>query len=390
MRFVSRLLIFVYLSILVLQVGMVYADDEVAIAPPPMPTSFQGVAFLSDGSFVPEGLTIILRFADVQSVEVDQYGNIRGLVGDNGKYAPVLAEPSNASYDASDITFYLSRLGIEVQAEESYVLDADSGFPVINRNFILTFPNLPPLPTPTPTPTPISTSTPIPTPVSDASIFSGKITVAGQKVPATAVLVAKIGEYESYPALIEGNEYSNLVVAPGDFSFLGEEINFVLNGVKSDKVTIFESGKVVSDFNLIFEGLPTPTPVPTSTPIPPAIPTVTPVPMPTFTPIPTPIPTPILVPTPIPTLTPVPTPTPIPSPVPSPIPTSTPTQESLDSGGPDIEKPSPTPSPTPVPDGGFCLFSPDRPFSSGVGNLMFLLAPLGMTVGIKQYKRRKK
>ena len=62
-------------------------------------------------------------------------------------------------------------------------------------------------------------------------------------VPENAVLVAKIGEYESYPALIEGNEYSSLVVAPGDFSFLGEEIEFVLNGIKSNKVSTLKAGR---------------------------------------------------------------------------------------------------------------------------------------------------
>ena len=377
--FVTRFLVLGYVSILALGVGIAYADDDISANPPPLPTSFQGVASLSDGSFVPEGFEIILRFGDRQSLRVDRFDNIRGLVGEDGKYSPLLAEPPDESYDGNEITFYLSRLGIEVQAEEAYVLDTDLGFPEINKDFILTFPNLPPLPTPTPTPTPTftptPTSTPVPTstPASDASVFSGNITVAGMNVPENAVLVAKIGEYESYPALIEGNEYSSLVVAPGDFSFLGEEIEFVLNGIKSNKVSTFESGTVVSGFNLIFEGLPTPTPVPTSTPTPTATPTVTPIP--TDTPVPTPTPTPIFTPTPTYTPLPVPTATVVPTPV----------QESFD-----VETPTPIPTPTPVPDGGFCLFSPNRPLSSGVGNLMFLLAPLGMAVGIKQYNRRKR
>jgi len=381
--FVTRFLVLGYVYILALGVGIVHADDDIPANPPPLPTSFQGVASLSDGSFVPEGFEISLRFGDRQSLRVDRFDNIRGLVGEDGKYSPLLAEPPDESYDGNEITFYLSRLGIEVQAEESYVLDTDLGFPKINKDFILTFPNLPPLPTPTPTPTPTftptPTSTPVPTstPASDASVFSGNITVAGMNVPENAVLVAKIGEYESYPALIEGNEYSSLVVAPGDFSFLGEEIEFVLNGIKSNKVSTFESGTVVSGFNLIFEGLPTPTPVPTSTPSPTATPTITPIP--TDTPVPTPSSTPM----PIPTLVPTPMPTYTPVPVPTATAVPTPVQESFD-----IE--TPTPTPTPVPDGGFCLFSPNRPLSSGVGNLMFLFAPLGMAVGIRQYNRRNR
>ena len=187
MRLLTVFSIVVYASILAIQPGTAYADDGWATDAPPLPTAFQGVASLADATFVPEGFTIVLRFGDQQSVEVDQFGNIRGLVGKNGKYAPVLAEPKDDSYDGNEITFYLIRLGIEVQAEETYVLNAESDFPITERDFSLTFPNLPPLPTPTPTPTPTFTATPTstpiptPTPLSDASVFSGKITVAGRK-----------------------------------------------------------------------------------------------------------------------------------------------------------------------------------------------------------------
>jgi len=69
--FLTRLLVLGYVCILVLGVGTVHADDDVSADPPPLPTSFQGVASLSDGSFVPEGFEIVLRFGDRQSIRVD-------------------------------------------------------------------------------------------------------------------------------------------------------------------------------------------------------------------------------------------------------------------------------------------------------------------------------
>jgi hypothetical protein len=203
-------------------------------------------------------------------------------------------------------------------------------------------------------------------------VYSGKIIISGGTVPAEATLLARIGGQE-YSAFIDGESYRNLVVAPGDLSLVGQEIEFFLNGVASSATATYEGFSGGVELNLIFFSVPTPTPVPpTVTPVPPTAtpvpPTATPVP-PTATPVPpteTPAP-----PTPMP-----PTATPVP-PTATPVPTETPVP------------PMATPEPTSirVPIGGGCLATIDSPLAAGLGNLLLLVAPLGMIAGIRRFRR---
>ena len=56
----------------------------------------------------------------------------------------------------------------------------------------------------------------------------------GKVLSESAKLVAVIGDYETFPALIQGRRYINLVIAPPDQSYVGEEIIFRLDGVTSE------------------------------------------------------------------------------------------------------------------------------------------------------------
>ncbi|MCH8247894.1 MAG: hypothetical protein IH951_16030, partial [Bacteroidetes bacterium] len=145
-----------------------------------------------------------------------------------------------------------------------------SGVPALKSNFALSFP-APPTPTPTATPVP-PTATPTPLAALPA-LYSGFVIVAGGTVPDRPELVARIGDYQSLPASIDGEQYRNLVVDPDDIGLVGQTVEFFLNGVKARNTDAYESGKVDRDFDLVFIGLPTPTATPTvtptSTPVPP-------------------------------------------------------------------------------------------------------------------------
>jgi len=326
------------------------------------------------------------------------------------------------------ITFHLN--SDQALETATYIVTSQ---PQIKPNYNLTFP---PPPTPTPTATPVPTATPLPTatPITAfPSVYSGIVIVAGGTTPEDAVLVARIGDYESVPALVQDGAYLNLVVAPDDISLIGEPIEFFLNGVKSRSIDTYESGKTQKDFDLVFVGFPTPvpptpTPTPTQTqtatptPVPPtptATPTQTPTATPTRTPVPptptaTPTPTPTPVPpTPTPTATATATPTPTPAPAP---PTATPTATATATAAPTPTATPEPPSPTPVPPtatprtrtleppagipqlpgavrkdvggGGFCgsTFGNTTPLT-GLGNLLALFGPMGLLVVRRKMRR---
>ena len=305
-----------------------------------------------DGSPVPDGFLIVGRVGTYES---------EPIAVKDGSYVALVVGPPDSSFNGLNVTFHLD--GVQAQETDPYIALA---LPSIKSNFNLTFPKLP---EPTPTPTPV-TPTPTPTPLAaNPAVYSGPVVVAGATVPEGAVLVARIGPYQSLPAAIEGDEYKNLVVNPGDINLVGQTIEFFLNGVKSTNTDLYRSGSFVSGFVLVFEGVPTPTPIPpTPTPIPTATPTPTPVPpTPTSTAVP-PTPTP----TPTATATPVP-PTPVP-------PTATPTVVAVVA--------TPQPTPTPEPSGGGCSANPG-PVSAmaGLGNLLFLLAPLALVAGRRRWRR---
>ncbi len=310
-------------------------ESASAQSPPPIPHFFKGTVSVA-GQVPPDGHFLIAR--------IDTRYESESVAISGGAFTGLGVGPQDATTIGATITFFLDGV---IQADETATFTPDyrSGAE-FEQTIDLTFSMLPE-PTPTPTPEPTATPTITPTPVAaNPAVYSGPIVIAGGTVPENTTLIAQLGEYQSFPAVISGSAYINLVVAPGDHTLLGKPITFLLNGHPAAETDSYVSGKIDQNFPLVFVGLatptPTPTPVPTSTPTP--APTSTPTPVPTSTPTPvptsTPTPVPTSTPTPVPTSTPTPvptsTPTPVPTSTPTPVPTSTPT-------------PVPTSTPTPVP-----------------------------------------
>ena len=346
------------------------------VAPPPAPSVYRG-ALTAGGLPVPDGLTIVARIApgyETQPVTVT-----------NGRYSLLIVAPPDRTYLDKPITFHLDG----VQALETDRFQAAKSGPgntplVLNLRFSRL-----PEPTPTTTPEPTATPTLTPTPqVALPGVYSGSVVVAGIRVPPGSQLVARIGEYESFPAVIEEDDtYRNLVVDPHEFGLIGDTVTFYLNGVLSRTTDPYESGSIKKEFDLVFVGVPTATPTATATPVPPTptpTPTATPTPVPTATPTPvppTPTPTPTATPTPVPTATPTPvppTPTPTPRPTETPTPTSTPTP-------PAAVVPFVTTT-APAPPAGQCIAVSGAPLAAGLANLLFLIAPAGMILGYRRLR----
>ena len=87
------------------------------------------------------------------------------------------------------------------------------------------------------------------------SVYSGSIVVAGTQIPSDAVLTAKIGDYTSPPAIISGNSFQNLVVSPGNSTFIDKPIIFMLNNVQSEPINELYIPGSTNDINLVFVGL---------------------------------------------------------------------------------------------------------------------------------------
>ncbi len=284
---------------------------------PPIPIVYAGTVLVA-GSTPPDGLTLTAR------IEAGYEAEHVPIVG--GRFRGLTIGLDNSNLLGSVVTFYLNG---EVPSNQTVKL-VSLGVESLH----LTFPRFPtPPPTPTSTSTPVPTSTPTPRSALPAA-YSGPIVILGGTVSKDAELVARVGSYVSIPAVIDGNSYLNLVIAPNDPDLLGEEITFLLDGIEASTTDTYESGKITQNHTLVFVGVPTPTPTPTNTPTP--MPTSTPTPVPTSTPTPAPTSTPTLVPTSTPTPAPTSTPTPMPTSTPTPMPTSTPI-------------PVPTSTPTPVP-----------------------------------------
>lgn len=88
------------------------------------------------------------------------------------------------------------------------------------------------------------------------SIYSGTLVAAGTSIPSDATLKAKIGDYISPPALINGNNFQNLVISPDKPSYIGEPITFFLNDVKSEPTNETYVPGVTTNVTLAFIGLP--------------------------------------------------------------------------------------------------------------------------------------
>ena len=373
---------------------------------PRIPHVFTGEA-RAGGQPVPDGYTITARLHDYETAPV--------TVKD-GWYVSLLVSPQ-ANVPGGAITFHLEGT---VKADQTIVY-AEGG---LNLDFPLFFPSLP-APTPTPTPVP---PTPTPTvPSVSPAVYSGPIIVAGGSVPEGVTLVARVGGYESSPALIEGEQYRNLVVAPKDGRLAGQQVEFFLGESRSETVDTFSSGAFKTGFALVFVGLPQPTPTPTATPTPtptptppataPPEPTLTPTPTPTETPVPpTPTPTPAPTPTPEPAATAAATATPTATPVP-PTKTPTPTATAVPPTPARTPEPTATPTSTPVPptstptpgtvpatavaavgtptagpdveqDGGACSAAASVSPGTAAANATLMFAPLALLVGYRRLRRR--
>ena len=365
-----------YFTLILFGILLIFSSNNLN-ASTALPMQFSGSASLEDGSPVPDGYKVVAKVLDFQVYP----SNVN-----NGKYWALTVGPSGDSYVGATINFYLCYLGSDcteqgnILANESIPYLASTGLTVKN-DFNLTFPSLP---VPPPTPTPIVT-------VAEASTYSGFIIVADSVMPSGAQLIAKIGDYVSEPAVIAAPFYLDLIVDPKDLSFVGSTVEFYLNGFKARTTTTFISGEQKSiDIIIVGYPQPTPTPVPpTATPVPP---TATPIPP---TPTPTPVP-PTATPVP-PTATPVPptaTPVPLP-PTPTPIPISkkistklseiVPTATSVPSTATSVP---PTATPT-ESSGGGCFAAEETSFATGVVNMMFLLLPVGVLVGMRRKNQNK-
>jgi len=391
------------------------ADEQML----PAPVIYSGVAKAS-GAFVPAGLEIVAKVGSYVSlpVTVEDNGVYRGLfvlgyrVDEVGN--PVVED---GNFEGKTVTFHLH--GVESETTDTF---RESSVPSLKRDFDLLFKSLPeptPEPTPAPSATAIPTNTPAPTataiptntpaptataiptntPVPTATpilnptlvvpptiVYSGKIIVSGGTVPDGASLVARVGGLE-FSAFIEGETYRNLVVAP-NVGLFGRSIEFFLNQTKSTVIDTYQIGETGRSLDLIFVGLPSPTPTKTSTPIPThtpkpmstARPTATMTPVPTSTAIPPPRAT--LIPTLTAILTPMVTASPTPlatiSLTPTPLPSPTPTTVMITL--------APTPTATPIPSGGGCVPFLNASGTAGLANVLALLAPVGMIVGYRRIR----
>ena len=324
---------------------------------PPIPMVLGGEA-----AGAPDGFTILARIGGYES----QPTTVK-----NGRYLLTIAPPTVA-YTNSQVSVFLE--GVEANERVLHI----PGNTNLRHN--LTFPRIPE-----------ATLVPTAVPILPA-IYSGTITIAGASVPTNARLVARVGDYESEPALIsEDGSFTSLVIATTDDRLVTLPVELFLNGIPSTPSAhgVFNPGEI-RFLTLVFQGVPptpTPTPLPTETPTP--LPTATPVP-PTATPEPptaTPVP-PTATPVP-PTATPVPpTATPVPpTATPEPPPTATPAP------------PTATPEPPPVaataepeePQGGACS-APSRhiPFGEGAANALMMFAPLALAGGALRMRRNRR
>ena len=366
----------VVVSALVAAASAVRAQEQ-----PVRPTIYNG-SLTFNGQPLLDGLRVIGRIEDYETTSVISKG---------GRYQGLTVQPPKQRYVGKMVTFHVE--GTQAYETDTFV-PGKSGPNFGRYIFDLTFPALPmrpPTPTPTATNTPVPTATPV---VARPSVYSGTIIVSGGSVWPGARLEARLGDLR-FPALVEGQQYSNLVVAPGDLALVGQVIEFYLDGVKAETTDVYENGARKREFDIIFVGAQTPTP--TRTPRP----TATRTPTPTNTPVPTATPTRVPTNTPVPTATPTPEPTATPTPVPTATPTPEPTATAVPTATPE---PTATPRPraTTVPvvaraddtpeaagpaDRGSCVAIDGGPPLTGAANVLLMVAPIGLIVGFRRTRK---
>ena len=161
------------------------------------------------------------------------------------------------------------------------------------------------MPVATPTPTPIPpTLTPTPV-IIQPSFISGEIVSgsSGDYAGAGLKLYAVINDYTSETVEIEEGLYK-IVIDPKYDYYIGEEIEFILEGIKALTTHRFVAGEFNKEVNLIFPSIP-------ATPVPPTPTSIPPTPKPSV-PEPTRTPVPAVIDKIIVEVTSTPTPTPLP------------------------------------------------------------------------------
>lgn len=323
-----------------------YGDDPAPLPsgsalPPSFPMTVDGTVFAADGSEVLDGMTVVAKIGDEWTSEA--------VVIRDGRFFFILGPP--AELFGRKVDFYV--MGVKALTGSLVLQQGERLF-----HHSLTILGLP-TPTPTPTPVPIM-----------PSIYMGTVTIAGGQVVAGMDLILKVGSYESYPAQIDGNVFSGLVIITEDEDLVGQPVTFYLNGVPSSPPQhgVFEPGSNRT-LNLVFVGVPTPVPA-TPTPVPPT-PTATAVP---------PTPTPTSVPS-APTVVPVvPTVAPMKKEMAAAVATNTPIiLIATNTPVSDIDME--------VESGGGCG-NQRVSFGTGGANALMMLAPL-MALGGLRWKRRK-
>ena len=259
---------------------------------------------------------------------------------------------------------------------------------------------------PTTTPAPTATSSPIPsvtpTPLPLApSIMNGRINIRnGGVIAIEAELVAKIGDYTSSAAALDGDSYSSLVILPPNRSYIGQPIEFFLGDTRASLTTpvfFFQDG--VKRLDLTFTALPTATAEPTRVATSQALPTAAAEPirvatskaLPTATADPTRVATSKALPT-----NDVP-PTVVASPTARPTATITalaaePTVENVvQSATPQVfitAEAGDSQKPTAV--GGCNATAGHIGWATGLANVALLIAPIGLLAGARMNRRRKR
>ena len=346
--------------LVVLMVGAVAGLDGVGAQVPPIPMIIAGLAI-----GVPDGAALEARVANYKS---------HPAIVEDGRYLLTIAPPSEA-YVGKPVRIFLE----SVEANEKTVHSPGRNL----FNYDLTFPYIPE--------------------ITLTAIYTGNIRTTGTTLPSNAVLVAIVGEYQSQPAKIDGQGFTDLMIATKEVQLINVPVEFFLNGAPpiAPPQSVFDPG-TRKHVTLVFENIPavaaTPAPTSTTTPTATATLTATPTltPAPTNTSTPTDTPTPTATATHTPTASPTKTPTMTPTPTDTPVPTATATHTAVPTDTPaPTSTPEPTvtavpPTQTPVivvvtatpsvdaPSGGGCNSLGAVPLGAGAANLMLLLAPLGI------------
>jgi hypothetical protein len=257
---------------------------------------FQGNVFINDKNIneyqtdISDDITLILRSGDLEiTTNVGEFttGRYHIQIGPKVKRGSI----------------FEVWLENQVKAEESLLYDTDSdgrwNLSVIQD---LHFSDMP-VATPTPTPIP-PTLTPTPV-IIQPSFISGEIVSgsSGDYAGAGLKLYAVINDYTSETVEIEEGLYK-IVIDPKYDYYIGEEIEFILEGIKALTTHKFVAGEFNKEVNLIFPSIP-------ATPVPPTPTSIPPTPKPSV-PEPTRTPVPAVIDKIIVEITSTPTPTPLP------------------------------------------------------------------------------